>query len=225
MRSVMPCGDGCAAKNRYYLYCMRNVSLNRAPLSLSLLSVGFLTLAPLASGCGYNSLVGSEEAVKSAWGQVENVYQRRADLVPNLVATVKGSAAHEQNTLAAVAQARAAATQIKVNATELSDPAKLRAFEQAQGQLSQSLGRLLAVTENYPDLKANAGFRDLQSQLEGTENRIAVERRRYNETVQEYNTLVRSFPSLVSAKLFGFQTKEVFHATTAGADRAPEVKF
>ena len=138
---------------------MRNVSLIKVSRSLSMLPVGLLLAAPLASGCGYNSLVGSEEAVKSAWGQVENVYQRRADLVPNLVATVKGSAAHEQNTLAAVAQARAAATQVKVNATELSDPAKLRAFEQAQGQLSQSLGRLLAVTENYPDLKANAGFR------------------------------------------------------------------
>ena len=184
-----------------------------------------LLTAVALSGCGYNSLVGSDEAVKAAWGQVENVYQRRADLVPNLVATVKGSAAHEQNTLAAVTQARAEATQIKLSASDLSDPAKLRAFEQAQAQLSQSLGRLLAVSENYPDLKANANFRDLQAQLEGTENRIAVERRRFNEAVQEYNTLVRSFPSLISAKLFGFHTKESFHATTVGAERAPEVKF
>ena len=182
-------------------------------------------LAVSISGCGYNSLVGADEEVKAAWGQVENVYQRRSDLVPNLVATVKGSAAHEQNTLAAVTQARAQATAVKLSAADLSDPAKLRAFEQVQGQLSQSLGRLLGIVESYPDLKANAGFRDLQVQLEGTENRIAVERRRYNEAVQSYNTQVRAFPSLISAKLFGFKTKEPFHATTAGAERAPEVKF
>ena len=191
------------------------------PIGISLIAV----LAVVATGCGYNSLVGADEETKAAWGQVENVYQRRADLIPNLVATVKGSAAHEQNTLSAVTQARAEATQVKLSASDLSDPAKLKAFEQAQGQLSQSLGRLLAVAENYPDLKANASFRDLQSQLEGTENRIAVERRRYNEAVQHYNTLVRAFPSLISAKMFGFHTKEPFHATSAGADRAPEVKF
>lgn len=191
------------------------------PIGISLIVV----LAAIATGCGYNSLVGADEETKAAWGQVENVYQRRADLIPNLVATVKGSAAHEQNTLSAVTQARAEATQVKLTTSDLSDPAKLRAFEQAQGQLSQSLGRLLAVAENYPDLKANASFRDLQSQLEGTENRIAVERRRYNEAVQHYNTLVRAFPSLISAKLFGFHTKEPFHATTTAADRAPEVKF
>jgi LemA protein len=184
-----------------------------------------LLLAALGSGCSYNSLVSAEEEVKAAWAQVENAYQRRADLVPNLVATVKGSAAHEQNVLAAVTQARAQATQIKVTADDLSDPAKVRAFAQAQAQLSQNLGRLLAVAENYPDLKANASFRDLQAQLEGTENRIAVERRRYNEAVLRYNTLVRSFPSLISAKLFGFKPKEPYHATTTGAERAPEVKF
>ncbi|HRI49547.1 MAG TPA: LemA family protein [Pseudomonadota bacterium] len=191
------------------------------PIGISLIAV----LAVIATGCGYNSLVGADEETKAAWGQVENVYQRRADLIPNLVATVKGSAAHEQNTLSAVTQARAEATQVKLTASDLSDPAKLKAFEQAQGQLSQSLGRLLAVAENYPDLKANASFRDLQSQLEGTENRISVERRRYNEAVQHYNTLVRAFPSVISAKMFGFHTKEPFHATSAGADRAPEVKF
>ena len=191
------------------------------PIGISLIVV----LAAIATGCGYNSLVGADEETKAVWGQVENVYQRRADLIPNLVATVKGSAAHEQNTLSAVTQARAEATQVKLTTSDLSDPAKLRAFEQAQGQLSQSLGRLLAVAENYPDLKANASFRDLQSQLEGTENRIAVERRRYNEAVQHYNTLVRAFPSLISAKLFGFHTKEPFHATSTAADRAPEVKF
>lgn len=185
----------------------------------------FLLLAMILTGCSYNSLVGADEEVKAAWGQVENVYQRRADLVPNLVATVKGSAAHEQNTLAAVTQARAQATQVKLSAADLSDPAKLQAFEQAQAQLSQSLGRLLAVAESYPELKANASFRDLQVQLEGTENRIAVERRRYSEAVQNYNTLVRSFPSLISAKLFGFHTKEPFHATSPGAEHVPAVKF
>lgn len=191
------------------------------PIGISLIVV----LAAIATGCGYNSLVGADEETKAAWGQVENVYQRRADLIPNLVATVKGSAAHEQTTLSAVTQARAEATQVKLSASDLSDPAKLKAFEQAQSQLSHSLGRLLAVSENYPDLKANASFRDLQSQLEGTENRISVERRRYNEAVQHYNTLVRAFPSVISAKMFGFHTKESFHATSAGADRAPEVKF
>jgi len=177
------------------------------------------------SGCGYNSLVSADEEVKAAWAQVQNVYQRRADLVPNLVATVRGAAAHEQGTLAAVTQARAQATQVKITTNDLSDPQKVRAFEEAQAQLSQGLGRLLAVAESYPDLKANTTFRDLMAQLEGTENRIAVERRRYNESVLRYNTLVRRFPTLISARIFGFQTKEPFRATTEGAERAPEVKF
>ena len=146
-------------------------TMRRAGLSV------FLVLAALVSGCSYNSLVGADEEVKAAWGQVENVYQRRADLIPNLVATVKGSAAHEQGTLTAITQARAEATQVKITAADLSDPAKVQAFEQAQSKLTQGLGKLLAVSENYPDLKANAGFRDLQVQLEGTENRITVERR------------------------------------------------
>lgn len=184
-----------------------------------------MMLAAFLSGCGYNALVGADEEVKEAWAQVENAYQRRADLIPNLVATVKGSAAHEQETLAAVAQARAQATQLKLSPSDLGDAAKLKAFEQAQGQLSQSLGRLLAISEGYPELKANANFRDLQAQLEGTENRIAVERRRYNEAVRSYNTRVRSFPWLIIAKLFGFMPKEPFHATTIGAERVPEVKF
>lgn len=184
-----------------------------------------MLLAALVSGCSYNSLVGADEEVKAAWGQVENVYQRRADLIPNLVATVKGSAAHEQNTLSAITQARAEATQVKITAADLSDPAKVQAFEQAQGKLTQGLGKLLAISENYPDLKANAGFRDLQVQLEGTENRITVERKRYNDAVQNYNTQVRGFPGLISAKLFGFKTKEPFHAITPAAERAPEVKF
>ncbi len=197
-----------------------------APKHLSLLRVcAVLLLASSLAGCGYNSLVSGDEEVKAAWGQVENVYQRCADLVPNLVATVKGSAQHEKDTLSAVTQARAETTQIKLNTNDLSDPAKLQAFEKAQAQLSQSLGRLLAVSESYPDLKANANFRDLQAQLEGTENRIAVERHRYNEAVQRYNTMVRSFPTLIAARVFGFRTKEPFRATTSGAERAPEVKF
>ncbi len=179
----------------------------------------------LLPACGYNGLVESDEEVKKAWAQVENVYQRRADLVPNLVATVKGSAAHEEKVLAEVTQARASATQVKITAGDLSDPAKMQAFEQAQGQLSQSLGRLLAVSEKYPDLKANAQFADLMSQLEGTENRITVERGRYNAAVEAYNVKCRSFPSVMAAKIWGFKVKEPFHATTANANVAPTVQF
>ncbi len=177
------------------------------------------------SGCGYNSLVSADEQVKASWAQVENVYQRRADLIPNLVNTVKGSAAHEEKVLAEVTSARASATQVKLSASDLNDPEKMKAFEEAQGKLSSSLGRLLMVSENYPDLKANAAFRDLQSQLEGTENRITVERKRYNDAVMSYNVLVRSFPTMVMAKMTGFKSKEVFKATAANADKPPEVKF
>jgi LemA protein len=186
-----------------------------------MLVAALVTLA----GCGYNSLVTTDEQVKAAWAQVENVYQRRADLVPNLVATVKGSAKHEETVLAQVTQARAQATQVKLSVDDLSDPNKVRAFEDAQARLSSSLSRLLAVSESYPDLKANASFRDLQAQLEGTENRIAVERRRYNEAVRDYNVKCRSFPTLVTARLFGFKPKEPFKATAPGAERAPEVQF
>jgi LemA protein len=182
-------------------------------------------LAPLVSGCGYNSLVSADEAVKAAWAQVENVYQRRADLVPNLVNTVKGSAAHEEKTLTEVTAARASATQIKLTADDLTDPEKVKAFEEAQAKLSSSLGRLIATAEAYPDLKANAAFRDLMSQLESTENRISVERRRYNEAVRDYNVKTRSFPTLIAAKIWHFKPKEPFKATTAGAEKAPEVKF
>jgi LemA protein len=182
-------------------------------------------VALLASGCGYNSLVGADESVKAAWANVENVYQRRADLIPNLVATVKGSAQHEEKVLADVTAARASATQVKLSVDDLNDPEKVKKFEEAQGQLSGALGRLLAVSENYPDLKANANFRDLQSQLEGTENRIAVERRKYNEAVQAYNVKTREFPTVMAAKIWGFKPKEPFKATTAGAEKAPEVKF
>ena len=191
-----------------------------APLALV---VGLLGFAP--SGCGYNGLVESDEAVKSSWAQVENVYQRRSDLIPNLVATVKGSATHEEKTLTEVAEARASASQIKLSADDLNDPAKMKAFEDAQSKLTGSLSRLMMTTEAYPDLKANAAFRDLQVQLEGTENRITVERKRFNDSVQEYNVKVRSFPTMVVAKFTGFKPRETFKATTANADKAPEVKF
>jgi LemA protein len=184
--------------------------------------LGLLLLLP---GCGYNALVTADEEVKASWAQVENVYQRRADLIPNLVATVKGSAQHEEKVLAEVTQARASATQVKLSADDLSNPEKLKAFENAQAQLSGALGRLLAVSENYPDLKANAAFRDLQAQLEGTENRIAVERKRYNDAVRDYNVKCREFPTVLAAKLWGFKPKEPFKATAPNADRPPEVKF
>jgi LemA protein len=177
------------------------------------------------AGCGYNTLVSADEATKAAWAQVENVYQRRADLIPNLVATVKGSAQHEEKVLAEVTAARASATQVKLSVDDLKDPEKVKAFEEAQGRLSASLGRLLAVSEGYPDLKANAAFRDLQAQLEGTENRIAVERKRYNDAVREYNVACREFPTVIAAKVWGFHPKEPFKATAANADKPPEVKF
>jgi len=182
-------------------------------------------LAPLVSGCGYNSLVSADESVKAAWAQVENVYQRRADLVPNLVNTVKGSAQHEEKVLTEVTAARASATQVKLSADDLTDPEKVKAFEEAQARLSSSLGRLIATAEAYPDLKANAAFRDLMSQLEGTENRIAVERKRYNDAVRDYNVKTREFPTVIAAKIWHFKPKEPFKATTVGAEKAPEVKF
>ncbi|MDY6277558.1 MAG: LemA family protein [Bacteroidales bacterium] len=169
----------------------------------------------------YNGLVSGEEKVTAAWAQVENVYQRRADLIPNLVATVKGYAEHEKETLQAVVDARANATGIKVeNLTE----EELAKFQQAQEQLSSALGRLIAVSEAYPDLKANQNFLELQSQLEGTENRIAVERNKFNETAREYNTAVRSFPKNIFASIFGFSTKGYFTAAP-GAETAPKVEF
>ncbi|HOV84641.1 MAG TPA: LemA family protein [Paludibacteraceae bacterium] len=171
----------------------------------------------------YNSLVSSEEAVLSQWSNVENQYQRRADLIPNLVATVKGYAAHERGTLEEVVQARAKATQITVDANSLT-PEKLQQFQQAQGELSAALGRLLMIAENYPDLKANQNFIELQAQLEGTENRIAVERNRFNEMARNYNASIRRFPKSIIAALFGFEKKPYFEAE-AGTEKAPEVEF
>ena len=190
------------------------------------LAVGALVLGGLVLwGIGaYNGLVKKQVAVDGAWAQVENVYQRRADLIPNLVETVKGVANFEKSTLQAVVEARARATQIVLSPEIVNDPAKLRQFQQAQGELTGALSRLLAVAENYPELKANQNFLELQSQLEGTENRIAVERRRFNEIVQEYTTATRVFPASIVAKLGGFPSKAFFEAD-AGAEKAPSVKF
>ncbi len=171
----------------------------------------------------YNGMVEQEESVNTAWSQVENVYQRRADLIPNLVNTVKGYAAHESETLQGVIEARSKATQVSVNAEDLTE-ANIKKFQAAQGELQQALGRLLMLTENYPDLKANENFRDLQAQLEGTENRITVERQKFNETAKVYNTNIRKFPNNIFAGMFGFEKKGYFEAQQ-GAEKAPEVKF
>ncbi|WP_442679124.1 LemA family protein [Sphingomonas sp. ASY06-1R] len=187
-------------------------------------------LAPVAAlalgGCGLNSIPTAEEAAKARWADVQNEYQRRADLVPNLVATVKGYAKQESTVLVGVTEARAKATSIQVSAEDLKDPSKLQQFGAAQGQLSQALGRLLSVTENYPDLKSNTNFLALQSQLEGTENRITIARRDYNASVQSYNTLIRTFPNSIGAKVFyGAKPMQTFQATAPNAQAAPTVNF
>lgn len=177
----------------------------------------------LFTGCGYNKMVTMDEAVTSAWAQVENVYQRRADLIPNLVETVKGYAQHEQETFTRVIEARAQATAAKIDPENLT-PEAIKQFQNAQQSLSSALGRLMVVVEQYPDLKANQNFLDLQAQLEGTENRITVERQKFNETTQAYNAYIRRFPELIVAKIFGFDKKAYFEAQP-GAQKAPEVKF
>lgn len=171
----------------------------------------------------YNAMVSADENVKTAWAQVENQYQRRSDLIPNLVATVKGYAAHESQVLESVVAARAKATQVVVDPSMTSHE-DLAAFQAAQGELSQALGRLLAVTENYPDLKANQNFLELQAQLEGTENRITVARNAFNESAKEYNKLIRMFPNNIVASCFGFEQKAYFEAES-GAEKAPIVAF
>lgn len=171
----------------------------------------------------YNKLVSADEYAQSMWSQVENVYQRRADLIPNLVSTVKGYAAHESETLESVVAARAKATQVTVDASSLTSESVAK-FNDAQGELSTALGRLLLIQENYPDLKANENFRDLQAQLEGTENRIATERMKFNQAVKNYNTSIRRFPNNIFASVFGFEKKGYFEAQ-AGAEAAPKVEF
>tara|TARA_B110001454_G_scaffold218280_2_gene245829 strand:- start:54 stop:671 length:618 start_codon:yes stop_codon:yes gene_type:complete len=183
-----------------------------------------LTMVAL-SACGINSIPTAEEAAKARWADVQAQYQRRADLIPNLVATVKGAARAEQDTLTAVVEARAKATSIQVNTEDLGDTAKMAQFAAAQGALSQSLGRLLATVEAYPDIKFNQNFQDLQVQLEGTENRISTAIIKYNEAVQEYNTRVRTFPDMIGAAIRGAKPMAPYQATSPNADIAPKVDF
>lgn len=188
---------------------------------LSLTAV--LAMLPMLSSCNYNSLVEKDQAVNQSWAEVENQYQRRADLIPNLVATVKGYASHEEETFQKVTEARAKATSVNITADQL-DEATLQKFQQAQSELTGALKSLLAVSEAYPDLKANENFKDLQVQLEGTENRVATARSRYTEAVQDFNTSIKKFPTTIYAGWFGFKEKPQFKSE-AGAERAPEVKF
>ena len=184
-----------------------------------------LILAGL-SGCGYNAIQRQDEGVKAAWSEVLNQYQRRADLVPNLVNTVKGYAQHEEKVLVEVTDARAKVGSVQVTPDMLDDPQKLKQFQQAQGELSGALSRLMVVSENYPQLKADSLFQNLQAQLEGTENRITVARNRYVQAVQEYNTLIRSFPNNLTAKMFGYTVKENFSVDNEKAiSTAPTVDF
>lgn len=177
----------------------------------------------MLSCCQYNSMVEKDEAVGTAWSNVENQYQRRTDLIPNLVNVVKGYAKHEQGTLEAVITARSKATQISVDADNMT-PEKLQEYQKAQGEIGSALGKLLAITENYPDLKANENFKELQAQLEGTENRIAVERRKFNEVAKEYNTYIRRFPNNIISSIFGFNKRPYFEAEE-GSEKAPKVEF
>jgi len=194
---------------------------------MSIQRIALLVLALfLLGGCGYNAIQSKDEAVTAAWSEVVNQYQRRADLVPNLVKTVQGYAQHEEEVLVKVTEARASVGKITISAADLSDEAKLKQFQAAQGELSSALSRLMAVSEAYPDLKANELFKDLAAQLEGTENRIAVARNRYIAAVQEFNVLVRSFPSNLTAKMFGYPTKANFTVENEKAiSTAPKVDF
>jgi LemA protein len=196
--------------------------MNKVLLGCGLVVLGVLVFLGLAVAGSYNRLVTLEETVKSAWSQVENVYQRRADLVPNLVETVKGAASFEKDTFTAVTEARAKVGQVTFG--KVPDAQQMQQFQGAQDGLSSALSRLLVVVEKYPELKATQAFRDLQVQLEGTENRIAVERRRFNEAAQAFNTTRRRFPTMIVASLFGFAEKPYFQSAP-GSDKAPQVKF
>ncbi len=198
------------------------MKLSKGIITLLVIIGAFALLFFWAMG-GYNKMVSQQEQVTSAWSQVENVYQRRADLIPNLVATVKGYAAHEQETLEGVVNARAKATQTTIDPTNMTQES-LNKFQAAQGELGSALGRLMVVVERYPDLKANQNFLELQAQLEGTENRITVERQKYNDTAKSYNTLIRQFPKNIIAGLFGFERKIYFEAQE-GSENAPKVEF
>ena len=196
--------------------------MGKALIGIGAVVVGVVVLVAAIGVGSYNRLVGLEEGVESAWSQVENVYQRRADLIPNLVATVKGAADFERDTFLAVTEARSKVGQVSFGGAP--DAEQMQAFEQAQGGLSSAIARLLVVVERYPDLKATAAFRDLQSQLEGSENRISVERRRFNEAAREFNTSRRRVPTIVIANLLGFEEKAYFEAA-AGAEEPPAVQF
>ena len=189
--------------------------------------VALLVIAPLmVAGCGINTIPTKQERAKAQWAEVQNQYQRRSDLIPNLVNTVKGYAAQERNVLTEVTQARASATQVKVDASTITDPAKFQQFAQAQDRLSGALGRLMLIQERYPDLKSNENFLALQSQLEGTENRIAIARRDYNESVRDYNTTLRTFPQIIWAKtVYGSSQPMQLFAASAAAQSAPTVSF
>ncbi len=188
--------------------------------------IAVAVLASMLSACGYNEFQDKDERVKAAWSEVVNQYQRRADLIPNLVNTVKGYASHEKNTLEAVIRARAAATSFQITPEVLNNPEAFRKFQQVQGELSSALSRLMAVSENYPQLKADTSFRDLQSQLEGTENRITVARQRYIQSVREYNVLARSFPTNLTAMMFNYEVKPSFTVENEKAiSNAPAVDF
>ena len=189
----------------------------------TIIVIALVAIVAIWAVSGYNNLVKLDESVSTAWSNVENQYQRRADLIPNLVNTVKGYAAHEKETLEAVMSARSKATQMTVDADNLT-PEKLQEYQNAQGEIGAALGRLLAITEAYPDLKANENFKELQAQLEGTENRISVERRNFNEVARSYNTAVRTFPKTIIASMFGFDKRPYFEAEE-GANKAPEVQF
>lgn len=204
-----------------------SIQLGRTGIATRAARIGVpLALTLALAGCGVNTIPTKEEAAKAAWAQVENQYQRRSDLIPNLVATVQGAAKQEQATLTEVIQARARATQVTVDAASLSDPAVMEKFQAAQGQLSSALGRLLVSVEKYPELKSNEGFLQLQSQLEGTENRITIARQDYNTAVQDYNTTIRTFPDMIGAKvIYGSKPLQPFKATTVNAEVAPKVSF
>ena len=193
--------------------------MNKLKYVIIIAIVGVFTL----SSCGYNSMVNKEESVTSQWAQVQNAYQRRADLIPNLVSTVKGYASHEQETFTAVVEARAKATQVNVNPDELTEEG-IQKYQEAQQQVSSSLSRLLVTVESYPELKANQNFLALQDELAGTENRIAVERNRFNETARDYNQYIRRFPNVIYAGMMGFKKKGYFEAD-AGAQTVPSVEF
>ena len=200
--------------------------MNRIAVARIGLVAALLGIALTVSGCGYNTIPTLEEQAKARWGDVQNQYQRRADLIPNLVETVKGFASQEKSVLTAVVEARAKATQVRVDASQLTDPEKLKQFQDAQNQLTGALGRLLAISENYPDLKSNANFLALQSQLEGTENRIAVARRDYIDAVRVYNTALRTFPTLIWAKtVFAGNKPMAEFAASEGSEKPPQVKF